>query len=98
MTKKLRKLTDAQCRRKLAEISHEVVCGCTERGKYLWEMEQDIRVNKRRFLMLMAIAMAGGPNLEDVNIDDKKLAICSEQIDRVIAEDTLMHAEPMGHA
>jgi hypothetical protein len=96
--KKLRKLTDAQCRRKLAEISHEVVCGCTKRGQILWKLEQTSGVGKRQMLMLMALAIAGGPDMEDVAADDKKLALCGEQLGRVIAEDTLMEAEPMGHA
>jgi hypothetical protein len=103
MTKKLRKLTDAQCRKQLIEIDHEVACGCTKRGNQLFEAYQDPRVEEIDMSVLMAIAMDSGPDMDrTISYTDKQLAYRASQIDRLMVEITqtvlLMEAEPMGHA
>jgi hypothetical protein len=101
--KKLRKLTDHQCKKQLRELDHEVACGCTKRGNHLFAAYQDPRLEEIHMSVLMAIAMESGPDLDrTVTYTPKQIANRANQIDRLMVEITqevlLMEAEPMGHA
>jgi hypothetical protein len=96
--KKLRKLTDAQCKKLMADLAHEIECGCTKRGDYLWTMYQDPKLSWSQLLTVMALTMDAGEDLKPVDATNKQLRLRAEQIDRIINETALMHAEPMGHA
>jgi hypothetical protein len=96
--KKLRKLTDAQCKKLMADLAHEIECGCTKRGDYLWAMYQDPKLDWSQLLVVMALTMDAGEDLKPVDATNKQLRLRAEQIDRIINETALMHAEPMGHA
>jgi hypothetical protein len=101
--KKLRKLTDAQCRKQLLDLEDEISWGCTKRGNYLFAAYQDPRVEEIHMAVLMAIAMDSGPDLDrTVSYTPKQIANRANQIDRLMVEITqqimLVEAEPMGHA
>jgi hypothetical protein len=96
--KKLRKLTDAQCKKLMADLAHEIECGCTKRGDYLWDAYQDPTLDWPRLVAILALAMDGGPDMKPIGATQVQLGQRAEQIDRIIRETALMHAEPMGHA
>jgi hypothetical protein len=96
--KKLRKLTDAQCKKLMADLAHEIECGCTKRGDYLWDAYQDPTLDWPQLVAIMALAMDGGPDMKPVGATQKQLGQRANQIDRIINETALMYAEPMGHA